>query len=57
MILPNVDKGHASWLLFLDLPAAFDIVDHASFGGSLEAEVGIGGWDLDWFKLFLTDQT
>lgn len=50
----NVDKGHASLLLLLDLSAAFDTVDHTILLRHLEAEGGIRECALNWLKSFVT---
>lgn len=49
----SVDKGHASLLFLLDMSVAFSTINHVILPRHLEAEEGIGGCALDWFKLFL----
>lgn len=46
----NVDKGHATLLLVLDLSVAFDVWHHSILSKHLEAEVTIRGCALVWSK-------
>ena len=56
-ILRAIDNGDLAMLTLLDLPAAFDTVDHATLLRRLELSYGIGGIVLNWFRSFLDDRT
>uniref|UniRef100_A0A803TPZ2 Reverse transcriptase domain-containing protein n=1 Tax=Anolis carolinensis TaxID=28377 RepID=A0A803TPZ2_ANOCA len=48
----ELDSGSVSLLVFLDLSAAFDTVDHGCLAG-----MGLGGTVLQWLQSFLEDRT
>ena len=48
------DQHKATVVLLLDLSAAFDTVDHNKLLSILEAEIGIVGLALKWFKSYLS---
>jgi len=51
-ILHAVDHGDLAALALLDLPAAFDTVDHASLMRRLWVSYGLGGRVIDWFEAY-----
>ena len=53
----TADVREVTLLSLLDLPAAFDCVDHAILLQRLEAAFGIIGTVLDWIRSYLTDRT
>lgn len=52
LLLPT-DKGQAPVLIHLDLPAAFDTVDHEELLTCLRTLAGVDGVALEWFRSFL----
>ena len=56
-ILMNMNKGHVILLVFLDLSAAFDTVDHNSLLTSLQTRFGVSGKVLEWFASYLHDRS
>lgn len=48
-----MDKGQAPVLIHLDLPAAFDTVDHEELLTCLRTLAGVDGVALEWFRSFL----
>ena len=55
-ILLNMDKGHATAVILLDLSAAFDTIDHSILFDRLLSWYGITGLALGWFKSYLGDR-
>ena len=51
--LCSLDKKQCTFLLFLDLSAAFDTVDHAILLSRLENVYNISGTALNWFQSYL----
>ena len=56
-LLEACDNNLPSVVLLLDLSAAFDTVDHEKLLKILEAEIGVTGVALRWFREFLTNRT
>ena len=56
-ILTTVGKGIGSFLVLLDLSAAFDTIDHDNLFYILEKYVGIGGSALRLIRSYFSDRT
>ena len=56
-IVTTVGKGNGSFLVLLDLSAAFDTIDHDNLFYILEKYVGIGGSALRLIRLYFSDRT
>ena len=55
-ILMNMDKGHMTMLVLLDISSAFDTVDHNTLLLSLYSRFGISGKVLTWFSSYLNNR-
>ena len=51
-LLMNINKGHLTLLMLLDLSAAFDNVDQGILLRRLQSMLGLRGNALSWFHLF-----
>ena len=56
-IVTTVGKGNGSFLVLLDLSAAFDTIDHDNLFYILEKDVGIGGSALRLIRSYFSDST
>ena len=56
-IVTTVGKGNGSFLVLLDLSAAFDTIDHDNLFYILEKYVGIGGSALRLIRSYFIDRT
>ena len=56
-IVTPVGKGNGSFLVLLDLSAAFDTIDHDNLFYILEKYVGIGGSALRLIRSYFSDRT
>ena len=55
-ILRAIDDNSSAILLLLDLPSAFDTVDHSILLNRLEHRFGIKETALNWFRYYLTNR-
>ena len=53
-ILRAIDDNSSAILLLLDLPSAFDTVDHSILLNRLQHRFGIKDTALNWFRSYLT---
>ena len=51
-LLLNMDRGHVTLLVLLDLSWAFDTVDRSILLSRLQHKFGFDGLVLSWFVLF-----
>ena len=56
-ILVPIDKRHCVMLLFLDLSAPFDSVDHDILLTRLHSNYSISGIALEWLRSYLTNRS
>ena len=56
-IVTTVGKGNGSFLVLLDLTAAFDTIDHDNLFYTLEKYVGIGGSALRLIRSYFSGRT
>ena len=53
----NMDKGHVTLLVLLDLSSAFDTIDHSILLSRLQYKFGFDGLVLSWFKSYLNGRS
>ena len=56
-ILFNMNRQHITLLVFLDLSAAFDTIDHLALLDLLRDKFGMDGVVSEWFRSYLTDRS
>jgi len=56
-LLLNMDRGHVTLLVLLDLSSAFDTIDHSFLLSRLRYKFGFDGLVLSWFKSYLTGRS
>ena len=56
-IVTTIGKGNVSFLVLLNLSAAFDKIDHGNLFYILEKYVGIGGGALRLIRSYFSDRT
>ena len=56
-ILFNMNRQHVTLLVYLDLSAAFDTIDHLTPLDRLRDKFGMDGVVLEWFRSYLTDRS
>ena len=56
-ILGAADDGKLSFLILLDMSAAFDLLNHSLLLERLESTDGFDGFTLEWFKNYLSDRS
>ena len=52
-----LDKNHATFLIMLNLSAAFDTIDHGILFHQFKHDFGIKGTALQWFKSYMSGRT
>ena len=57
LLIMNMNKGHVSLLVLLDLSAVFDTVDHEILMRRLQTEFGVGGAVLSWFVSYVNHRS
>ena len=56
-LLLNMDRGHVTLLVLLDLSWVFDTIDHSILLSRLQYKFGFEGQVLSWFKSYLTGRS
>ena len=56
-VLKGFDENKCTVIVFLDLSAAFDTIDHEKLLSIMSEELGINGTALEWFRSFMTGRT
>ena len=56
-VLEGFEDGKCTVIVFLDLSAAFDTIDHEKLLSIMSDELGITGTALQWFRSFLVGRT
>ena len=56
-LLLNMDRGHVTLLVLLDLSSALDTIDHSILLFRLQYKFGFDGLVLSWFKSYLTGRS
>ena len=57
LVLTNLDCNDSTFIILLDMSAAFDTVDHAVLIDCLQKQFKVGGQVLKWFTSYLSGRS
>ena len=52
----NMDQGKLNGVVFLDIPNAFDSIDHKILISKLETHFSVSNTELNWFESYLINR-